>query len=267
MFNNTQGTLESIPVAIRDFYHEETRSEPTGNKLTEKYTVLDEEGQETPAERLVDEYAVVTYVVMNARNDLKTWQDVERVKSLGRYDVTLYNIQKAHENDRWAFHDSYINWLQDNPVPESPLFLVLVGEDIEPEFNLERYEQTVAAWQDQEPVFEPIINLDDAIVKYHEYLAKTHRESCVNGVINVFEVDWQVDKPGRDNINEAIAYAERNMLSGIETRSWILANNTLRKTTVDELKAVMDAYTERLDEVFNAYAKWRTGDKLEPFVF
>lgn len=266
MFNNIQ-KADSVPSAIRDFYHEEIRQELTGAQVSQHYTYFDEDGQEQQGERLVDEYADATYVVMNMRHDLKTWQDVARVKALGNYDAALYNIQKAHENDRWTFHDAYIIWLQDKPVQESPLFLTSVGENNDSEFNQERYDQAVATWQEQEPVFNPAIKLEDAIIEWHEYLAKTYRESCVSGVVNVFGVDWQVDKPGRDNINEAIAYAERNMLSGTETRSWILANNTLRKTTVDELKAVMDAYTERLDEVFTAYAKWRAGDKLEPFVF
>lgn len=265
MFDNTQGTLQNVPLAIRDFYHEETRSEPTDNKLIKIYTVLDAEGQEISAERLVDEYPDVIYIVMNGRNDIKSWQDVARVKAFGNYDVTRYNIQQAHENDRWAFHDAYINWLQDKPDLGSPLFLAPSGEDSEPEFSQEWYDQAVTAWQEQEPVFEPAIKLEDAIIEWHEDLAKTYRESCVNGVINKFGVDWQVDKAGRDNINEALEYANRKGLPGTETRQWILDDNSLRETTLNELKAVMNAYAERMGEVFASYAQWRAGDKLEPF--
>ena len=96
--------------------------------------------------------------------------------------------------------------------------------------------------------------------------AKIRRSELTEAPIELFGVYWQVDKSSRDNINEAITYANRNEVSSTETRQWILADNTVRDTQVHELEMVMSKYAERLDSIFMVYAAWREGDKTEEFI-
>ncbi|WP_165311058.1 DUF4376 domain-containing protein [Vibrio ziniensis] len=246
-------TLAQVPEPIRQFYHEDIRHEPTGNKVSESYTYQDESGQDISAERLVDEYADVIYVVINVRHDLKSWSDVELAKARSTYETTRYFIEKAYESDLWAFHDAYLAWLESEP-------------SLDDEESQELAEAAVTAWLELEPVNE-VTSLESSLGKYHQELAKQYRESVIEGNIVVYDAEWQIDKEGRDNMNEAIAYADRTGLLGDTSRGWILADNTLRETTVDELRGVLNAYAERLGQVFEAYAVWRDGDKLEKFEF
>lgn len=247
-------TLDKVPEPIRKFYHEEMLHEPTGNKVSESYTYQDESGKDVTVERLVDEYADVTHVVINDRHDLKSWSDVELAKVRSTYETTRYFIEKAHESDLWVFHDFYIRWLESEPV---------LGEGDNAQ---EEYEALHNSWLNVEPVNE-VASLDTAIVEYHQELAKVYRETVIESNIVVYDVEWQINKEGRDNMNEAIVYADRTGVSGDTSRGWILADNTLRETTVDELRGVLNAYAERLWEVFESYSVWRGGDKLSKFEF
>ncbi|MCG6268268.1 hypothetical protein [Vibrio furnissii] len=267
MLDNTQGTLGSVPFAIRDFYHEETRSEPTGNKLTEKYTVLDAEGQETPSERLVDEYADVTYVVMNARQDLKTWQDVERVKALGRYDVTRYNIGKAHERDLWVFHDAYLTWLGRKPALDAEVFMVKSDADSEPSFSQDNYDAALASWQSQEPVND-VTGLVTVLGDYHQELAKRDVITWIESNLPLFDVIWQVNERSRGRMEVQLGRAARNGLDLSSTKiDWILADNSTRETTLAELGQVLDEYAKRQTNIVNQYVTWRDGDRQQRFVY
>ncbi|WP_441257738.1 DUF4376 domain-containing protein [Vibrio sp. Vf1514] len=266
MFNNTQGTLESVPFAIREFYHEETRREPTGNKVSESYTYQSGTGETVPAERLVDEYADITYMVQNSRSDLKSWNDVDLAKAKSTYDTTRYFMEKACEGELWSFHDAYLAWLENEPSLDDDAFFTPGEGDDEPTFNESWFEAALDAWANAEPV-KSVTSLETVLAEYHQALAKQYRESVIEGNIVVHGVEWQINKEGRDNMNEAIAYAVRNSLPGTTPRQWILADNSLRETTVDELRSVLNAYAERLDAVFKSYAVWREGDKLVAFSY
>lgn len=266
MFNNTQGTLESVPFAIREFYHEETRREPTGNKVSESYTYQNGTGETVPAERLVDEYADITYMVQNSRSDLKSWNDVDLAKAKSTYDTTRYFMEKACEGELWSFHDAYLAWLENEPSLDDDAFFTPGEGDDEPTFNESWFEAALDAWANAEPV-KSVTSLETVLAEYHQALAKQYRESVIEGNIVVHGVEWQINKEVRDNMNEAIAYAVRNSLPGTTPRQWILADNSLRETTVDELRSVLNAYAERLDTVFESYAVWREGDKLVAFSY
>lgn len=266
MFDNTKGTLQSVPSAIRDFYHEETRREPTGNKVSESYTYQNEAGESVPAERLVDEYADITYLMQNSRLDLKSWNDVELAKAKSTYDTTRYFIDKACEGELWSFHDAYLAWLESEPSLDDVAFFTPGEEGDEPTFNESWFEAALDAWANAEPV-KAVTSLETVLAEYHQALAKQYRESVVESNIIVHGVEWQINKEGRDNMNEAIAYATRNSLPGTTPRQWILADNSLRETTVDELTGVLNAYTERLDAVFESYAAWRSGDLQQRFIY
>ncbi|NNN44718.1 MULTISPECIES: DUF4376 domain-containing protein [unclassified Vibrio] len=259
MFNDTRGVLADLPAPIQTFYKEEVRQEPTGNKIPESYTYFDEEGVERTGERLVNEYESIIYLVEKSRHDLKTWGFVEQVKLRNNYDFTRYCIEKACEAEEWLFHDDYLEWLNKEPKKEDEKYLV---EDKEGEL-VYNYEDDLATWKSLEPV-NNATKVNDVLVNWHQELAKITREQLTESPIVVNGFTWQVDKIARDNINECIAYADRNNLDNYSV-SWILADNSVKETNLAELKAVIDAYTERLGYVVNKYAEWREGDKLERF--
>lgn len=95
--------------------------------------------------------------------------------------------------------------------------------------------------------------------------AQELRDALIDADIEVFGVYWQVAAKDRDNINETIAYAERNNLPAEMQQAWILADNSIRMTTADELKAVLSARVERMGNIFAAYTAWRAGGMREPF--
>jgi hypothetical protein len=95
--------------------------------------------------------------------------------------------------------------------------------------------------------------------------AKLTREDVANSNIEVFGVQWQVGENDRVNINEAIDYSNNNNIPTETTQNWILADNTTRTTTKDDLIAVLNAYTERKQRVFASYITWRQTDMTEPY--
>lgn len=104
------------------------------------------------------------------------------------------------------------------------------------------------------------ITTDDLI---HD--AKNLRDSHINSPITVFGVQWQIDASARENMRDAIDYATRTDQMSAQ-RGWILADNSSRATTATELQQVMDAYVQRMDTTFAAYALWRGGDKTTAFL-
>ncbi|WP_412497253.1 hypothetical protein [Vibrio fluvialis] len=259
MFDNTQGTLESVPFAIRSFYHQEVRSEATGAQVSEDYTYIDSEGQEQTGTRLVDEYQDVSYLVMNSRHDLKSWADVESAKAHGTYDAVCHFIEKASESELWLFHDSYLAWLDGEPVLDDEAFLTPNEDGDNPSFNESWFKAAHDAWSSSEPV-KVVTNPGLVLAKYHEDLAKHDKEVLINANIELNGATWQVDKTARDNINEQVNAAARNNLPLSTAKNWILADNTIRETTIGELCDVLDAYATRQNNVVSAYAIWRSSD-------
>ncbi|WGY45025.1 DUF4376 domain-containing protein [Vibrio sp. ABG19] len=266
MFDNTQGTLFDLPDPIRNFYHEELRTLPTGNKISSVYKYQDEDGVEQETVRLVDEYIDVSFLVENPRDDLKSWAFVSLAKERGDPESVKYTISKACEAEKWAFHDEYLAWLERTPVLDDSAFLERIDEESEPVFSPALYDAAIDAWQLDEPIL-AISDESQIVADYHQELAKSTRESVVESNIELFNVVWQVDASGRDNMTSAIAYAERLGMSEDTVRQWILADNSVRETSVSELKSVLNAYTERLDAVYVSYTVWREGSKLELFQF
>ncbi|MCG6233119.1 hypothetical protein [Vibrio furnissii] len=257
MFSNTQGTLNNVPELIREFYYEENRREPTGKQVQETFVFRDDNDVEQVGIQVVDELSEVTYLLEKPRRDLKTWDFVEQVKLTGGYDFVRYCLEKACEAERWLFHDDYLEWLQKEPNEADERYLDSNSDLLS--FDLEQ-------WQLLEPR-NFATQLADVLIDWHQSLAKTYRDHLVERDIDLHGVQWQVNKFGRDNMNEAISYAERNNLPDSTKRQWILSDNTIRETSIDELKAVLNAYAERLNAVFTKYSVWRETDKLLPFYF
>ena len=63
-------------------------------------------------------------------------------------------------------------------------------------------------------------------------------------------------------MNENIAYAKRVGMDATETINWILADNTIRQTTVSELEYVLSAYTVRMGQTYEQYSIWRSSSNL-----
>jgi len=95
--------------------------------------------------------------------------------------------------------------------------------------------------------------------------AKVTRESITESNIEVFGVMWQVGTVDRDKIRSAIATADLLGENAPGSIGWILADNTVRETTLLDLKYVMLAHALRMDDVFKAYTIWRSGNKSHPF--
>ena len=96
--------------------------------------------------------------------------------------------------------------------------------------------------------------------------AKAARDAAINSPITVMAVVWDIDGKARDNINEAINSVDRQPVKESESRYWILADNSVRPTTADDLRYVMNAYVDRMDDIYNQYGLWLSGDMLSDFV-
>lgn len=99
--------LNDVPDPIQEFYVETVVQVPTGNYYTEHYY---EDGvrKSREVEYLRDEIQVIT----NFSDDLKSWDEVSNVVSLGKPRSVIDTfIQGAIENDKKTFHDAYIAWM------------------------------------------------------------------------------------------------------------------------------------------------------------
>ena len=154
MFDNTVNTLAAIPAAIVNFYHEEVRSEPTGNQVSESYTYEDENGVTQTGSRMVDEYADVTYVVENTRAQGTSWSQVDNIIELRA--GTLPNVVDtfigfALETEDWEYHDSYLEYLAIEPQADDAKYLEEVPESDPVEYVYD-YTTDHAAWVADAPV-------------------------------------------------------------------------------------------------------------------
>lgn len=98
--------------------------------------------------------------------------------------------------------------------------------------------------------------------------AKILRDSIIESNINVNGAEWQVDRlKDEPRIKRAIQIAEFEGLPDTTETTWILADNTLRTTTVAELKQVLTAKGYREKDVFAKYAQWRAGSMATAFKY
>jgi hypothetical protein len=108
--------ITEVPEPILEYYRVDTRTEPTGEMISEPYTYLGEEGNELTDVRMVPEMVDNDYVVMVPRPQMVSWEKVNQIiaKHKGKKDALVDTfIGMAIVTDGWAFHDSYIDWLKD----------------------------------------------------------------------------------------------------------------------------------------------------------
>lgn len=260
-------SISDVPEAILTFYIEETRTEPTGNLVEETFEYQDENGVTQTGTRLVPEYHDVTSVAALPRHDLKSWEDLLRINRLHgqtKVDFLQYVFNKAEEADGWTFHDTYLAWYERydalfNTYPER----VPGTEDewvdgLSPDVKTQRLQEL----REQEPVRQANPDKDRVLLA----MAKESRQQIVESDIEVNGHLWQVRPQDRDNMKAMIDAGERNGLTD-DSVAWILENNDLHETTIAELKAVLDAYAFRMNNVFMQYAAWREGDRSNMFIY
>lgn len=93
--------------------------------------------------------------------------------------------------------------------------------------------------------------------------AKTIRDKAIDSNITVFDSLWQVDSISEARMNRAITTA--STLPPYTTVDWILADNTTRQTTADDLKSVLAAKAFREQDIFAQYTAWIESNTLSPF--
>lgn len=260
-------TLEKVPDVIRPFYTTQTEKVATGEYIKVPFEFEDENGVTQEGTRLEPEYKEVTHVIQLPRNDLKSWETLAIVNTRNAGKVTdflQYVFNKAEEADGWAFHDIYLAWYEQydalfNTYPER----VPGTEDewvdgLSPDVKTQRLQEL----REQEPVRQVNPEKDRVLLA----MAKESRQQIVESDIEVNGHLWQVRPQDRDNMKAMIDAGERNGMTD-DSVAWILENNDLHETTIAELKAVLDAYAFRMNNVFMQYAAWREGDRSNMFIY
>ena len=108
----------------------------------------------------------------------------------------------------------------------------------------------------------------EAIASKNATLAKSYRDTVIESDINVNGAMWQIDKlKDEPRIKRAIRVAEFNGLPDTTEVEWILADNSVRTTTLAELKVVLTAKAYRERDIFAQYRKWREGSMSTAFKF
>lgn len=94
--------------------------------------------------------------------------------------------------------------------------------------------------------------------------AKVSREEAINAPIEAHGVIWDIDTKSRDNMRSALDTATRRASRFV---NWVLADNTIRSSSPEDLMGVMDAYADRMEAVYTHYTIWRMGSMTEPFAY
>ena len=157
-------TLLDVPKQIREFYHEEIRSEQVFEEdgitpvlSPETYVYIDENGDEQEGTKYVPTFEDVVYIVKNSTNDLKSWTEVKAVIANvkgGKETFVEYCIEKAIEADKYKFCNEWENW---NVVLEDLLeaqanYTEPTQEEIEGGAQVIDYAAKIAVQEAAEPV-------------------------------------------------------------------------------------------------------------------
>lgn len=278
-------SLSEIDPEIVRFYSEDVRTRVTG------HTEPDEEGSTSP---ITKQYVVI---VLNQPDEVTyEYAESRRGRRLGEDAVKEALVQAIAWEDFAVNHNGYLAWQEEYLAWEMEKPTELIGEEevLVPapkrpvidmanrravyealyqayDTNLFHHTEELVEYDDEAFTATAIPVLIDndpvEVAEYHSALAKVVRDEALTSNIEVFGVMWQVRTQDRDNINEAINKGIRNQTDGSETRYWILADNSVRETTLSELGQIMDAYTARMDDIYLQYGIWRSSDKLTPFTY
>lgn len=99
-------TLAMVPAAIREFFREEVRNEPTGNMIDETYNGIDDNGDSVELTRQVEEMHDVIYVV---EIDPPRFESLTRLSKIVDKNSMLVDIRQFIDSSTMAYLDS-IQW-------------------------------------------------------------------------------------------------------------------------------------------------------------
>lgn len=111
--------ITDVPIAIRDFYQEVTKTEPLldaeGNQVLEPKDVpsFDDQGNEITVTIQVPVFHDVVYVELKSRPETKTLDDVWRIANLHkgmRDDLIIMFFNMYNDGTKWIYHDNYLCW-------------------------------------------------------------------------------------------------------------------------------------------------------------
>lgn len=239
--------IADVPAPLATFYDEEVRHEPLLENgvpvLTdEEYEYKDEQGNTQTGTRQVPVFVDVAYVVQRTPGERKSWADVERVAQQGKpQNVIDTFIECAHENDRWLFHDEYLNWLfncneinaqnaarePDEHTGELPPALELPSEPVFVEQDAQLYLVTAAKQARDDGRYAPIT------VDGHTYDANLQSYENITGTVT----DWDILVNDQQLIDCGL------IVDG--QMKWTLANNTEILVTKADLEQVVSAIRTR----------------------
>lgn len=247
-------TLFDIPVKIRDFYHEEIRTEQEVIDGVPQFEVIqvpgfDENGDPTTYPKTVPKMIDVTYIVENSRHDLKTWEDVKNVTIIhkGNKDhVVEHFIKKAIENDSWEFHDKWKEWnnkaelLQeekDNYVPPTP-------EEVSNGAYIIDYDELIAAHALKEPTKKD--NFDKVkSIKLESTTLKRDRER-IKG-ISFDGYSQNIRKEDTADIDSKLSLIN----NGAASVQWVFSSEESKMINKDEATRLGEAMSLAIDTLYS----------------
>jgi len=243
--------INEVPEAIRDFYFEETLSEPTGEMVEIMVAVMgyDEQGYETgevEVSRMIPEYHDVLYVREDTRPETKTKADLERIITLGKPLSVIHKFANMVVlGERWDFLDIYKAYLVEvSEITDYNNSLVPVEDD---EGNMVMPE--LRALPD-EPVKPDYPTGDDIFAPYaREVFKKTRAENVSKITVEVDGMVFDGDETSTARITKAIV-----ALKPKETSTWVLANNDVVDVTKEQfIQALRKASIAQTQLWINSY--------------
>ncbi len=106
------------------------------------------------------------------------------------------------------------------------------------------------------------IEPNQSVSEYYENQAQSQLSIIEISNVVVDKIEYQVRTADVERINQKIGWMQRNSIESVE---WIVADNTTKTCTVDDLYKILDAQQARQDSAIQQYTQWRLGDKQTPF--
>ena len=222
-------TLLEVPEVIREFYHEVTKSEATGNTVAEAYTYFDENGEQT-AFTQVPEYADVTYVELLSRPETKTQADLERVIALGKPSKVISKFAElVAYAEQWEWFAKYNQYLDDLAVWEAA-----VEEFVPIQLEDETFTEFMTP-APTEPSRPSVRTGEEVYAPYKRTQLKRERADAIDNItVDVDGLVYDGDETSQTRMLKAIT-----ILVGDQEMPWTLANNDIVLVTQTELKKAL----------------------------
>ena len=228
--------INDVPEVIKDFYFEETVSEPTGELIAQPYFVeeYDEEtgeptGEQVERTRQIPEMADVTYVRQATRPETKSKADLERVIGLGKPLAVITKFaDMVALGEQWEWFDDYQSWKSTNDE------LVALNVDLPKHDDEGLLVQAEYALAD-EPERPTIRTGSDVFAPYARDVFKKDRQAQVDALtVTVDDMVFDGDESSQERMNRAIT-----VLDETETTLWVLTDNQVVYPTREQLRQAL----------------------------